>query len=568
MNMLKNEENDKYRATIKNTLEFDPEILKRFVNFMNNPDEETAVAQFGKGDKYFGICTLLITMPGLPMFGHGQIEGFEEKYGMEYRRAYRDEQPDGYLVDRHEREIFPLMKKRYVFSGSANFRLFDLFSSGGNVNENVFAYSNRAWAGDHEERTLVFYNNSYYESSGWIRQSDPAIPTGGGHSRDDLSAALALHREDSYFTLLKEQRSGLWYVRSSKALSENGFFVSLKGYDAQVFMDIYEVADDGKGRWARLNNDLNGRGVQDPQAAIMDIFLGDLYYRFSELLKPENAAAILQNLVESLKEQAEAFFQTASRFLSGADGMYDPWVPEEQETAAGAFPPLDTEKLWKEFSAKAARIVSCNAIVVSDNAQMSSNEYVSGISALAYAVFASLRLMIDSSAEGAGADVPGAWVASLVFDHWQLDRKLWEVLQGQGASAEEARRITDTMYAFFQRIPPKTTYPAFEGKAFDPRRFASWFMEENYSADDFRKLLGINVFNDESWFNKEGFETALFYGSLFAAVETGMTDRITQVCKTLQKAQAESGYRLDRFINLLTNEDAEASRKTTKGKRK
>ncbi|MDR3148198.1 MAG: alpha-amylase, partial [Treponema sp.] len=94
MNMLKNEENAKYRATIKNTLEFDPEILKRFVNFMNNPDEETAVAQFGKGDKYFGICTLLVTMPGLPMFGHGQIEGFEEKYGMEYRRAYRDEQPD------------------------------------------------------------------------------------------------------------------------------------------------------------------------------------------------------------------------------------------------------------------------------------------------------------------------------------------------------------------------------------------------------------------------------------------------------------------------------------------
>ena len=82
MNMLKNEENAKYRATIKNTLEFDPEILKRFVNFMNNPDEETAVAQFGKGDKYFGICTLLVTMPGLPMFGHGQLEGVEEKYCM------------------------------------------------------------------------------------------------------------------------------------------------------------------------------------------------------------------------------------------------------------------------------------------------------------------------------------------------------------------------------------------------------------------------------------------------------------------------------------------------------
>ena len=83
-----------YRAVIKNTLEFDPEILKRYVNFMNNPDEQTAVEQFGKGDKYFGVATLLATLPGLPMFGHGQVEGFGEKYGMEFRRATLDEQPD------------------------------------------------------------------------------------------------------------------------------------------------------------------------------------------------------------------------------------------------------------------------------------------------------------------------------------------------------------------------------------------------------------------------------------------------------------------------------------------
>ena len=71
MNMLKNEHNEKYRSSIKNVLEFNPEILKRFVNFMNNPDEDTAVTQFGKGDKYIGVSIMLVTMPGLPMFGHG-----------------------------------------------------------------------------------------------------------------------------------------------------------------------------------------------------------------------------------------------------------------------------------------------------------------------------------------------------------------------------------------------------------------------------------------------------------------------------------------------------------------
>ncbi len=97
MNMMRDEKNAEYRLVIKNTLEFDPQILKRYVNFMNNPDEKTAVDQFGTGDKYFGVATVMATMPGLPMFGHGQIEGFAERYGMEYRRAYVDETPDAGL---------------------------------------------------------------------------------------------------------------------------------------------------------------------------------------------------------------------------------------------------------------------------------------------------------------------------------------------------------------------------------------------------------------------------------------------------------------------------------------
>ncbi len=59
MNMLKREENAKYRETVRNILEFDPAILQRFVNFMSNPDEKPAIEQFGDGDKYFCVATLL-----------------------------------------------------------------------------------------------------------------------------------------------------------------------------------------------------------------------------------------------------------------------------------------------------------------------------------------------------------------------------------------------------------------------------------------------------------------------------------------------------------------------------
>ena len=162
MNMLRDEENSKYRLVMKNTMEFDPQILRRFVNFMNNPDERTAVDQFGTGDKYFGVCTMMVTMPGLPMFGHGQIEGYAEKYGMEYRRAYWDETPNQYLVERHEREISPLLHKRHLFADVENFLLYDFFTPEGGVNEDVFAYSNRH--GD--AGTLFVFNNRYTSSPG------------------------------------------------------------------------------------------------------------------------------------------------------------------------------------------------------------------------------------------------------------------------------------------------------------------------------------------------------------------------------------------------------------------
>src|SRR3954463_10589792 len=47
MVMLRDERNADFRSVLRNTLEFDPEILQRWVNFLNNPDERTAVDQFG-----------------------------------------------------------------------------------------------------------------------------------------------------------------------------------------------------------------------------------------------------------------------------------------------------------------------------------------------------------------------------------------------------------------------------------------------------------------------------------------------------------------------------------------
>lgn len=293
MNMLKNEENKKYRDTIKNTLEFDGEILKRYVNFMNNPDEETAIAQFGNGDKYFGVCTMMSAMPGLPMFGHGQIEGLTEKYGMEFKYAYKNETPDNALIERHKAEIFPLLKRRRIFSGVENFRLFDFWNNG-TVNENVFVWSNF----EDNTRSLIFYNNVYDYASGWIKKSAAfaaKLPDGTKHlEQTNLLEALKLTNDENYYTIFHEQRSNLFFIRKNSDIAQSGFFASLNGYETQVFLDIYEVKDDD-GIYSHLHKNLKGSGVKNIQYELKKLKFKDFY-------------SVLQNFITSYFENKETLY--------------------------------------------------------------------------------------------------------------------------------------------------------------------------------------------------------------------------------------------------------------------
>ncbi|HNX98810.1 MAG TPA: alpha-amylase, partial [Candidatus Aminicenantes bacterium] len=261
MNFLKNEQNDRFRQSVKNVLDFQPEILRRYVNFLNNPDEETAVAQFGKGDKYFGICLMMVTMPGLPMFGHGQIEGYAEKYGMEYRRAYWDEREDDHLIARHEHEIFPFLRRRALFAGVDHFQLFDFTTAGGQVDENVFAYSNRYGV----ERALVVVHNRYAETTGWVHIAVGKVERSGpgGEPRQvrrSLGEALGLRGGDHDFVIFRETISGLEYIRRSGEVASRGLSFSLHAYDRRVLLDWREV-EDPNGTLAAIESFLAGRGT-------------------------------------------------------------------------------------------------------------------------------------------------------------------------------------------------------------------------------------------------------------------------------------------------------------------
>ncbi len=270
MHMMMKEENEKYRQLVTNTLEFNPEILKRYVNFMSNPDEETAINQFGKGDKYFGVAVMMLTMPGLPMFGHGQIEGFAEKYGMEYKQAYYNETPDEHLVWRHNKELFPLMKMRYLFSQVENFEFYDFIDKNGDLNQNVYAFSNRAGS----ESGLVIYNNSYYETEGSIIFSAPKMVSGndGMKRPHHITELLNIKPYREYYYIYTDHRTQLQYLISGKEIAEQGFNIHLFGYQYRVCLRFREVYD-ADGKYEKLYHLLNGKGVSSVDEALKEMEL-------------------------------------------------------------------------------------------------------------------------------------------------------------------------------------------------------------------------------------------------------------------------------------------------------
>lgn len=240
MIMLRDERNKEFRGMIKDILLTDPEILGRLLNFMNNPDERTAYDQFGDGEKYFGVCTVMCSLPGLPMFGHGQIENFKEKYGMEFARPYLDEKPDENFIERHRREISPLLKNRRLFSRTENFHLFDFHLKEGAIDEDVYVLFNSS----DSQFALILFNNSAKRTKGFVDKSCKRLDQRSRKTVErKLADLLKVKREKGNFTLLRDIQRGREVVYENEELLDFGLEILLEPYDHFVFFEAETVKE-------------------------------------------------------------------------------------------------------------------------------------------------------------------------------------------------------------------------------------------------------------------------------------------------------------------------------------
>ncbi len=551
MNMLRDEKNQEYRLVIKNTLEFDPEILKRYVNFMNNPDERTAVEQFGKGDKYFGICTLMCTLPGLPMFGHGQIEGFAEKYGMEYRKAYWDEQPDGYLIERHAREIFPLLKRRYLFAEAANFLLYDFRTADGTVNEDVFAYSNRA--GD--ERALVIYHNRFAEARGWIKNSTayPLKKPDGTRELQfkPLAEGLNLSRQPGVYTIFRDLPSGLQYIRNNQELWERGLYIELAAYQYHVFLDFQQVQDDEWGRYSHLCSYLNGRGVPNIEEALREIFLQPVHIPFRELVNAGQMRWLMDHRLEGATPAVmDEVTAKVARLLAGVQA-----ITASSAAATDIVNKIQNEvgallTLQRSASGKGGRRLKPLDYLIhgpTSQASLGSGDAQVWGALLAWVFTHRLGELVNPQQ---AQQISRAWIDELLLDRL-IRSGLAELGLDEAAQAKAASlvRLMISHQTWFE-------------DAGDKDRLAA-ILERWLQDGDVQRFLQINRYQGVLWFNKEAFEELLWYlyaaNLLLSAGDAGGAVSLARLAQPryrlirgLLAAEKESAYQVQKLLSAVS----------------
>lgn len=576
MNMLRDEKNAEYRQVMKNTLEFDPEILRRYVNFMNNPDEETAVAQFGKGGKYFGVCTVMCTLPGLPMFGHGQIEGLEEKYGMEYRRAYYDETADGALIARHEREIFPLLHRRHLFAGVENFLLYDFHPQPREVDENVFAYSNRE-AG---EASLVLYHNKWGQTRGWVQQSAPfAVKTGETKRLEQrtLAEGLGLTDAPGHFVIFREHVTGREYLRNSQEIHRNGLYFELGAYEYRVYVDFREV-EDVSGEYAALADYLNGRGVPSIEEARKEIFLRPILEPFRALVSVETVRELMESRAE--REKRNEGEQGKRGELSKIEDRITHLLIAAKETAQGegAIELIAAEVMAKldavlQLPALAERYPkprskkyqAANAIVQ----QTLGDDEIAWAMILAWTFTHALGKVVGGEEEKKRKGEKGrrgrkgkkeelekfAAVSRSWIDEWLLGKILSNTIQTLGAEQQ----------VLWRAVPLFKLLVAKQGQWFAltaKKAERAYVTLQTWLKDpEAQQYLGVNRFNGVLWYNKENFHKLLHWMFTLSVVDIIGTHAPKKVpaailegyrlVETLKAADEVSGYQVEALLNAV-----------------
>jgi hypothetical protein len=455
---------------------------------------------------------------------------------MEFKTAKMDEWPDEGLVARHQHEIAPLLKRRYIFAGSAHFILYDFWTGYGTVNENVFAYSNRFEG----ERSLVVYNNKYDATQGTIHGSAAMMDKGSGALRQwSLAEALALPYDDGVFLAYRDSARGLEYLRRAADFHRNGLSFDLQGFQCVVLLNWRELRPSAEWPWDRLCDALGGAGVPNLDEELAKLRLRPLHEALREAVRAERmggvvpaSGAFFARLVESLPEGMRGLLTKhveltkATPLPRAKDAPTPPdWQGAERDYVEAIQQRVDAAELLPALVKTVAQEWSAEAVSTLPKAEPGIETQWTWGPVLAWIVLRSLPWHGDRIE---------------LFDRLRLRNALAEVFASMGMEGE-ARWQAAARVRLLLAQPDAASGPV---------------RKELWADPDVRWLTGVHEAGGFTYFNKERFEELLGWLQLPALMEmaqekTGATGalreveaRVAAACEVAQAA----GYQLQKYL--------------------
>ena len=473
---------------------------------------------------------------------------------------------DGYLVERHEREIFPLLRRRYIFAEAMNFLLYDFYTPEGNVNEDVFAYSNQAG----EEHALVVYHNKYASARGWIRTSAAylvKIPGGSepGASRQlvqkSLGEGLGLADDPDSYAIFRDYITGLEYIRNGGDICRNGLYIELDAYHYHVFMDFRQVRDDAWHQYGQLNAYLNGRGVPSIQEALKELLLQAVQHPFRELV---NAGYIrwlevnrleegtdLQTLLDEFNRRSMDLLHGVQTIAGGSGDLGS--IAWEMRRDAEVL--LTLHSLRRRLpNRKPEQKAALAYLLAGPSGKSPFDREQPFIWSVLHAWIACRRLgsVVNPSDT---AEISRSWI-----DEWQFGKIILEALQGLGVDPTTATEGISLIKLLISHGGWSMTGEPheIEGEIQQmPRQFLQAWLRDA----ELQRFLGFNRYQGILWFNKESFDKWIWWAFTSGVIDlisrtsekldkSTMAEILTryQIVQRLQQAAEASGYQVERLL--------------------
>jgi hypothetical protein len=454
------------------------------------------------------------------------------------------------------RQIFPLFHRRRLFAGVEDFLLYDFFAPSGQVNEEVFAYSNRL--GD--ERALVLYHNRFGDTRGWVKTSTAFLEDQPDGSRAmvqrSLGQGLDLPDDPNAYVLFRDLVNGQEYIRNCADLHANGLFVELLAYQTQVFLDFRIVRDAPDGRYARVNSYLGGKPVPSVDEAMQEMFFQVVHQPYRELVNAGMLRFLIDGRCQKLGNQPdeialEQVLQKSSALLRASASFLGRSVQTEpiaglmqSRVAAILMLPILKETLpggrSKKF-AEAARLIQT---------KMDPDPF-DWTAALISALTASTGMLIASD------PVDAALVGRDWLDEWLLRKVVREAFVEMPISPAGAQYGADLVRVLtgqfgWQRMTGLTPASVMQ----------AWLKDPAVAA-----ILGVNTFDQVTWFNQEAMDTWLDWMLVVGTVDVladpafKPAEQVKQIASIhatvlkLRRAAEAAGYKADKLEAILAGKE-------------